>query len=275
VSGARDPRLPARVGAIGGGNMAEALLGGLLRAGMAPHELVASDPDANRRAHLERALGVRTSASNAEVAAQSDFVVLCVKPGKLAEASAGLPSGPGPLWLSILAGQTLAVLRKRLGPGARVLRAMPNTPGLIGAGISALAEDPERSADELGAAQAVLGALGEVVLVPEPLLDVVTGLSGSGPAYVFLFIEALTRAGIREGLSPEVSQTLVQATVLGAARLLRETGLPPALLRERVTSPGGTTQAGLTALADAGFEDALGAAVRAATARSRQLADPT
>jgi len=275
MSPAPDPRLPASVGSIGGGNMAEALLGGLLRAGMAARQLLASDPDPARRRHLEQALGVRTTESNAEVAGASAFVVLCVKPGKLAEAAAGLPQGPGPLWLSILAGQTLAVLQRRLGPGARVMRAMPNTPGLIGAGISALADDPARAPGELAAAQAVLGALGEVVLVPEPLLDAVTGLSGSGPAYVFLFIEALTRAGVREGLSADVSQQLAQATVLGAARLLRETGLPPALLRERVSSPGGTTLAGLAALADAGFEDALGAAVHAATARSRQLADPT
>lgn len=158
-------------------------------------------------------------------------------------------------------------------PGdSRVVRAMPNTPALIGAGISALASDSGAGAEDLERAGVVLGAVGDVVRVPERLLDAVTGLSGSGPAYVYLFIEALCEAGIREGLPASVARDLAVQTVVGAASMVRETGEHPALLRERVTSPGGTTAAGLAALEQGGLRAALLAAVEAATARSRELA---
>jgi pyrroline-5-carboxylate reductase len=148
---------------------------------------------------------------------------------------------------------------------------MPNTPALIGAGITAVASDSGAEPADLERACAVLRAIGEVVQVPEAALDAVTGLSGSGPAYVFLFIEALTEAGVREGLSSATARALALETVLGAARLAAESGEHPAVLRERVTSPGGTTIAGLAALEDGGFRAALFAAVRAATQRSREL----
>jgi pyrroline-5-carboxylate reductase len=266
-------QLPETVGTIGAGNMAEAILRGLLRAGMRPDQLLASDPDPARRGHVSHELGVRVTNSNGEVAQQSSVAVLAIKPAQVEEATADLPSGGNPLFLSVVAGCRIATLKRFLGPRARIVRAMPNTPALIGSGISALAHDSGIPDEDVRQAEAVLAAVGRVVQVPEPLLDAVTGLSGSGPAYAFLFIEALTEAGVREGFSRAVAQELAVETVLGAARLIRESGEPPAVLRERVTSPGGTTVAGLAALERAGFRSAVLAAVKAATARSRELGE--
>jgi pyrroline-5-carboxylate reductase len=263
-------RLPKTVGTIGAGNMAEAILRGLVRAGMAPDALFAADPDATRRDALAR-LGVRTTQSNAEVAAAAELVVLAVKPQQLESAAATLPHDAGPLYLSIVAGATTAALRRLLGSASRIVRSMPNTPALIGAGITAVASDTGGDPADLERACAVLRAVGEVVQVPESALDAVTGLSGSGPAYVYLFIEALTEAGVREGLGVATARALALETVHGAARLARESGEHPALLRERVTSPGGTTVAGIAALEAHGFRSAIFEAVRAATARSREL----
>ncbi len=265
--------LPKTVGTIGGGNMAEAILQGLLQAGLDAEQLMAADPDPARREHLQSQLGVRTSDSNAQVAAACELLVLAVKPAHLERATGELPHDGGPLYVSIVAGRTLATLRRLLGAGSRIVRAMPNTPALIGAGITAIADDPGAAPEDLERASAVLHAIGEVVRVPEPQLDAVTGLSGSGPAYIYLIVESLTEAGIREGLPAAVARQLATETLLGAARMVRESGEHPALLRERVTSPGGTTAAGLAALEDAGLRSALLAAVRAATARSRQLAE--
>jgi pyrroline-5-carboxylate reductase len=263
--------LPKRVGTIGAGNMAEAILRGLIRAGMPAGSLVASDPDAARREHLERSLGIRSTDLNAEVVRDADLVVIAVKPAHLDRALADLPRDAAPLFLSIVAGIPLATLRDRLGTGARVVRSMPNTPALIGAGITALAEDPETTPLDLDRAESVLGAVGRVVRVPERMLDAVTGLSGSGPAYVYLVVEALAEAGVREGIPTAVARELAVETALGAARMVRESGEHPAVLRERVTSPGGTTAAGLAELETHGLRAALLAAVRAATRRSREL----
>ncbi|HXZ86211.1 MAG TPA: pyrroline-5-carboxylate reductase [Myxococcota bacterium] len=265
--------LPKSVGTIGAGNMAEAILRGLLRAGLSADQLCASDPDPERRRAV-RELGVHATESNAEVAERAEVVVLAVKPQQLERAAHTLPRDGGPLYLSIVAGATSAALRRLLGAGARIVRSMPNTPALVGAGISAVASDSGAEPADLERACAILRAVGEVVQVPESALDAVTGLSGSGPAYVFLFVEALTEAGVREGLSTEIARALALETVHGAARLARETGEHPALLRERVTSPGGTTSAGLAALEAGGFRAALLAAVRAATQRSRELGKP-
>jgi len=263
--------LPKSVGTIGAGNMAEAILRGLLRAGMQPDQLIASDPDPARREHIAQELGVRTTESNSDVASSCELVVLAVKPAHLEAATAELPREGAPLYVSIIAGCRLATLRGLLGKNARIVRVMPNTPALIGAGISALASDGDLPAQEVEQATNVLAAVGRVVHLPEPLLDAVTGLSGSGPAYVYAFIEALTEAGVREGLPAGIAQELAAETVLGAARLLRESGEQPALLRERVTSPGGTTLAGLSALEQGGLRAAVFEAVRAASARSREL----
>jgi pyrroline-5-carboxylate reductase len=263
--------LPKSAGTIGAGNMAEAVLRGLVRGGLAADALIASDPDADRRTYLAKTLGVRTTAHNAEVVRSSDVVVIAVKPGQLETALRNLPTEPSPLYVSVVAGRTLADLRALLGAQARVTRTMPNSPALIGAGITALAVDPQTGDSDLDQAEAVLRAVGQVVRVPEAQLDAVTGVSGSGPAYVYTFVEALTDAAVREGLPVDIARSLVVETVLGSANLLRETGEHPAVLRDRVTSPGGTTVAGLAALEAAGFRTALLGAVHAATARSREL----
>ncbi|MEX2208434.1 MAG: pyrroline-5-carboxylate reductase [Myxococcota bacterium] len=262
--------LPGSVGTIGAGNMAEAILRGLLKAGMSPSALCASDPDAGRRQRMSE-LGVRASADNLDVVRSSELVVLAVKPQQLDAASATLPRDGGPLYLSIVAGATSSSLRKRLGAGARVVRSMPNTPALIGAGVTAVANDTGVGAADLALACAVLRAVGSVVQVPEAALDAVTGLSGSGPAYVFAFVEALTEAGVREGLPLETARALALATVHGAAKLALDSGEDPAVLRARVTSPGGTTVAGLAALTEGKFREAVLSAVRAATKRSKEL----
>ena len=263
--------LPRTVGTVGAGNMAEAILHGLLQAGLRPDQLMASDPDPARREHVTTHLGVPTTDSNAEVSAFAELVVLAVKPGQLEAAASTLPRDSGPLFVSIAAGVTLATLRRHLGASARVVRAMPNTPALIGEGITAIAADPAADPADLERAESVLRAVGKVLRVPESQLDPVTGLSGSGPAYVYLFIEALTEAGIHEGLSAAAARDLAVQTTLGAARMVQTSGEHPAVLRERVTSPGGTTVAGLAALEDGGLRAAIMAAVRAATARSREL----
>jgi len=262
--------LPRSVATIGAGNMAEAIIVGLLRAGMAPESLRASDPDPGRRQRM-RELGVRATESNVEVAQASELVVLAVKPQQLEAAAATLPRDGGPIYLSIIAGATTATLRRLLGAKARVVRSMPNTPALVGAGITAVASDGGLEPADLERACAVLRAVGAVVLVPESALDAVTGLSGSGPAYVFAFIEALTEAGVHEGLPLATARALALETVHGAARLAIASGEDPAVLRERVSSPGGTTLAGLAALSVAGFREAVLAAVRAATERSKVL----
>jgi pyrroline-5-carboxylate reductase len=268
--------LPKSVGTIGAGNMAEAVLRGLVRRGVAADALIASDPDVDRRNYLAKALGVRTTEHNPEVVRSSDVVVIAVKPAQLEVALRDLPAERSPLYVSVVAGRTLADLRTLLSTGARVIRTMPNTPALIGAGITALAVDPQTGDSDLDQAEAVLRAVGRVVRVPEAQLDAVTGVSGSGPAYVYTFVEALTDAAVREGLPLDIARSLVVETVLvetvlGSASLLRETGEHPAVLRDRVTSPGGTTSAGLAALEAGGFRTAVLGAVRSATARSREL----
>jgi pyrroline-5-carboxylate reductase len=262
--------LPRAIGTIGAGQMAEAILRGLIAGGHPPAELFASDPLPERRAHLQSALGIRVTQDNAELADRVDLAVLAVKPSQLETAAQGL--GTRPLYVSILAGRTLADLRRVLGPKARVVRAMPNTPALIGQAASALAAPPGLAEEEVALAEALLRKVGDVVRVPEGLLDAVTALSGSGPAYAYVFLEALTEAGVGEGLDAATARRLATRTLLGAAALALHTGEHPALLRERVSSPAGTTVAGLAALEAGGFRPAIMAAVRAAADRARALA---
>jgi pyrroline-5-carboxylate reductase len=258
-----------RLALVGGGRMGEALLGGLLAAGWAePAELVVVEPVAARRDELsDRYPGVGLSAD--PVAA--DGVVVAVKPDQVDDVCrqlAGLEVGRV---LSIAAGVTLARLESALAPSTPVVRAMPNTPALVGAGAAAIAGGALAGPDDLDWAEGILGAVGMVVRVKEPLLDAVTGLSGSGPAYVFLVAEALIEAGVLAGLPRETATALTVATLAGSARLL-ESGDDPAALRAAVTSPGGTTAAGLRELEDRATRAAFIAAVSAAAERSRQLA---
>jgi pyrroline-5-carboxylate reductase len=264
-----------RIGFIGGGAMAEALAGGLIAAGVAPGRILASDVDAGRRDRLRSALGVASCDDNARVARESDLVVIAVKPGLVETALEGAGGAARPLWISIAAGVPLARLARALPAQARIVRAMPNTPALVRAGATGLCGNAAAGPADLALARELFEAVGMVWLaVREEQLDAVTGLSGSGPAYVFALLEALTTAGERAGLPREAAGRLALQTVFGAAKLALETGLAPETLRKQVSSPGGTTLAGLERLQALGFGAALEAAVEAATRRARELAQP-
>jgi pyrroline-5-carboxylate reductase len=262
-----------RLALLGGGRMGEALMAGLLDAGWEAESVAIAEIDPERRRSLEqRFVDVRVAPSAAWAAAEADVVVVAVKPGDvpdvLGQCLTTLKADA--LVLSIAAGVTLETLEEAV-PDRPVVRAMPNTAALVRKGAAAIA--PGRLADEthLAAAERILGAVGVVVRVPEPLLDAVTGLSGSGPAYVFLVAEALVEAGVLVGLPRETAATLVQQTLLGAAVLLADGDEGPEALRAAVTSPGGTTAAGLARLEARGVRAALLEAVEAATRRSREL----
>jgi pyrroline-5-carboxylate reductase len=249
---------------VGGGRMGEALVGGLLAAGWDGIGVV-EKIDA-RRDELTARFPSITVLRDVEPA---EGAVVAVKPNDVHEACVAL--GGTKRVLSIAAGVPIAALEDALGAGTAVVRAMPNTPALVGAGAAAIAGGSAATDDDLVWAESILGAVGDVVRVPESLLDAVTGLSGSGPAYVFLVAEALIDAGVLNGLPRDVSVALATQTLLGAARLLAETGEGPEALRAQVTSPGGTTAAGLRALESAGVRAAFLDAVSAATQRSKEL----
>jgi pyrroline-5-carboxylate reductase len=247
--------------------MGGALLAGLLGAGWTPERLtVVEAVEARRRELVEQFPGVGVAAEPP----RGGGAVLAVKPGDVPTAAAALAAAGVERVVSIAAGVRLATLEGSL-PGVPVVRAMPNTPALVGAGVTAIAAGTSAGEADLAWAEEVLGAVGRVVRVGEPLLDAVTGLSGSGPAYVFLVAEALVDAGVLVGLPRDLSTTLALQTLLGAARLLVETGEGPEALRAAVTSPGGTTAAGLRVLESAGVRAAFLDAVSAATERSKQL----
>jgi pyrroline-5-carboxylate reductase len=260
---------------VGGGKMGEALVAGLIRTGWAtPAALAVVETDAARRAQVAAQHGdvqVVDSPDAVDGAARSGGAVLAVKPADAEGACASLRAVGSPRVLSIVAGVTLRSLQSWLGGTTAVVRAMPNTPALIGGGAAAIAAGLTAAAEDLAWAQGVLEAVGTVVVVSEEALDAVTGLSGSGPAYVFLLAEALIDAGVLAGLARPVAKQLAVQTLLGSARLLAETGDEPALLRAAVTSPGGTTAAGLRALEAGGVRHAVLEAVAAATRRSAEL----
>lgn len=264
------------LGLIGGGLMGTALIKGLLKQGYPADTIYVAEPDPSRRQLLAE-LGVELFADSqgmlgALTRRKADGVILAVKPQNVPEAVAGLNLAGLPL-LSIVAGYKVAALEALLPAGTKVLRAMPNTPALIGAGITALALGAESGTAEQAWAEKILRSLGRVVLVPESLMDAVTGLSGSGPAYVYLLIEALIDGGVLAGLPRNLARELAVATVLGSARMVAETGEHPAVLRDMVTSPGGTTITGLYALEEAGFSGQVMKAVLAAAERSRVLGE--
>ncbi|HEX2575728.1 MAG TPA: pyrroline-5-carboxylate reductase [Aquihabitans sp.] len=253
---------------VGGGKMGEALVGGLLAAGWAaPDAVTVVEPDAGRRAVLaERFPGLAV----AEEPVAAAGALVAVKPQHVAGVCAALGRLGTPRILSIAAGIRLATMEAEVPEGTAVVRAMPNTPSLVGEGAAAIAGGVGADDDDLRWAEGVLGAVGTVVRVDEAQLDAVTGLSGSGPAYVFLVAEALVDAGVLEGLTRPVATDLAVQTLKGAAALLA-TGRPAAELRGEVTSPGGTTAAGLLALESAAVRAAFAAAVSASAARAREL----
>jgi pyrroline-5-carboxylate reductase len=257
-----------RLAVMGGGRMGEALVRGLLSSGWAsPDQLLVVELQAERRRELTDLL---TGVTMTEAAEPAEGVVLAVKPGDVEGACRqAVAAGAGRL-LSIAAGVPLSKLEAWAG-GVPVVRAMPNTPALVACGAAAISPGTAAGAEDLDWAEAVLSAVGTVERVPERLLDAVTGLSGSGPAYVYLVVEALVDAGVAAGLPRRVSRALVRQTVLGSARLLVESGEEPEFLRAAVTSPGGTTAAGLRVLESRAVRGAFLEAVAAATARSIEL----
>lgn len=263
-----------RLALLGGGRMGEALVAGLLDGGWEPDTIAVAEVDADRRRQLEeRFPGVRVAPSPAWAVADADVVIVAVKPVDLADAlEQATPSlGDDTLVLSIAAGVPIAVL-EAAASGRPVVRAMPNTPALVGRAATAIAGGPSATEAHLALAEGILGAVGIVVRVPEAHLDAVTGLSGSGPAYLFLVAEALIEAGVLAGLPRPTADALVRQTMLGSALLLAD-GENPERLRAAVTSPGGTTAAGLHALETRGVRAAFLDAVRAAADRSRELGE--
>lgn len=263
-----------QIGFVGGGNMAGALLAGLLRKGLAtPDRLVVSDPLASRRELLGREFGVVVTAENQTAVRGADIVVLCVEPQVLDDVLTELePSIQShPLMISVAAGYPLSRVQAKLAGAARLVRAMPNTPSAIGVGVTALSLAAGLSASDRQAAEQLFESVGTVVVVEERLMDAVTGLSGSGPAYVFAMVEALADGGVLAGLPRATAQQLAAQTVAGAARMVLEQGEHPAVLKDRVASPGGTTIAGLSRLEQGRLRATLISAVEAATQRSQEL----
>jgi pyrroline-5-carboxylate reductase len=264
-----------RIGFVGSGAMAEAMLGGLQAAGIEGKSISATDVDAARRERLHQLLHIATSDDNAWLLERSDLVVLAVKPAivpSVLEGLAGHPRLGEVLWVSIAAGVPIERLEAALPKGARVIRSMPNTPALVRAGATAIYANAHASEADRAAACSLFESVGSCWEAPEEaLLDAVTGLSGSGPAYVFAFLEALADAGEAEGLPRAVAAQLAGQTVYGAALLARESSRTPQDLRRQVSSPGGTTLAGLAELDAADFHGAVQRAVRAATRRAGEL----
>jgi pyrroline-5-carboxylate reductase len=264
-----------RWGFIGSGKMATALVKGMLRSGIAAAEAIsASDPVAAARTSLASETGASVFERSHPVVERSDVLVLAVKPQSMNQVFSELRPviRPAHLVVSVAAGITIRSIVQGLGPSIRVIRVMPNTPALVGEGASAYALGPSVSPDDEAVVKALLDSVGQTVRVAEPLLDAVTGLSGSGPAFVYLVIEALSDGGVKAGLPRDVATLLAAQTVLGAARMVRETGLHPGVLKDQVASPGGTTIAGMLALERAGVRGALMDAVEAAARRSAELA---
>ncbi len=258
---------------LGGGNMANALIGGMLKQGFAAGDIEVIDPGADARARLSAAYAVNCHASADALPATPDVLILAVKPQQMKEAVAPFAGKLGQaLVISIAAGLDMAALSRWLGGHARIVRCMPNTPALIGAGLTGLCAQPEVSADQRAAADRILRAVGTTVwLDDEAKMDGVTAISGSGPAYVFLFIEALHQAATDLGFTPEQARQLAIETVQGAAALAAQSTEPAATLRERVTSKGGTTEAALRTMAERGVKEGIIAGCLAAEARGREL----
>ena len=279
-----------KLGFIGGGNMAEALMLGLVEGGIfKPAELVASDVDPRRRQTIKRRLKIETTADNRAVLRESRAILLAVKPQNIDEVLRDLATvfAPGPpgatqparpialkdrLFISIAAGITLGRFTAALGPQARVVRVMPNAPAMVGQGMAALVRAPGASKADLSFALRLFRAVGDAVaLDDEQLLDAVTALSGSGPAYVYLFVKALADSGVAEGLPSDLAVRMALKTLRGAEENMRRSTMDAAELIRVVASPGGTTEAALRKFAESGFSDIVGQALHAAAQRSREL----
>ncbi len=256
---------------LGAGAMGEALINGLLQSKLVvPEQIRVYDICPSRRGQLKQVYGLEIITEREELPAVADIVILAVKPQNIEEALAGLQFPKNLLFISIVAGLTLARLENILGEIALV-RVMPNTPALVGEGISALAANNFVSQQDLKKALTIFTSVGRALVLPEEQLDAVTGLSGSGPAYIYLIIEAMADAGVRQGLPRAVAMQLAAQTVLGAAQMVMTTGEHPGVLKDKVTSPAGTTIAGLTILEERCVRGAMIRAVEAACLRAQSL----
>lgn len=267
-------KLDKTIGFVGAGNMAEALIRGLLRGGHCePAQIGGSAPRAERTKELRDRYGIFTTTQNRELCERSQIVVLAVKPQIFNKVLDEIADSirPEALVVSIAAGVPIAAIEERLRPGTRVVRTMPNTPALVDAGATAIARGPHATDADLENARRIFDAVGITVVLDEVQLDAVTGLSGSGPAYIFLILEALADAGVKVGMSRRTAQLLAAQTVLGSAKMLLETNEHPGRLKDMVTSPGGTAITGLHVLEHGGVRTTLIDAVEAATRRSREL----
>lgn len=268
------PEFPLAVGFLGAGQMATALAVGWAKAGLLDvRNSLAADPYPDARAKFRAATGVTAGESNRAVVGACDVVVLAVKPQVLPDVLAEVKPAirPAHLFVSIAAGVTLKTLSDALGGSTRLVRVMPNTPCLVGASASGFSAGASATSDDAALVERLFGAVGVAHRVPEHLLDAVTGLSGSGPAFVYLFIESLADGGVKCGLPRAVAQALAAQTVLGAAKMVLETGQHPGALKDAVASPGGTTIAGLHALEKGAFRAAAMDAVEAASKRAQEL----
>ena len=262
------------IGFLGAGKMATALARGFVRGELViPREIIASDPHDAARKYFAAEVGAKTVAVNAEVAKFANVLILATKPDQVPAALAEISGAftKNHLLISIAAGVTLAKLEGALPAGSHVIRVMPNTPALVGEAASAFALGKAATAADGELAKKLLSAVGVAIQVKEPLLDAVTGLSGSGPAYVYQFIEALSDGGVASGLPRDIATKLAAQTVLGAAKMVLETGQHPGALKDQVTSPGGTTIEGLHELEKGKMRAAVMSAVRAATEKSKKL----
>ena len=263
-----------RVGFLGGGNMGEALMKGLVAANLVPpRAILAADVRDDRLRELERQYGLTVARDNRALVRDSDVVVLAVKPQIMDPVLRDVAGEmtPAKLFISVAAGVSTARIRSSVGKPVRLIRVMPNTPALVLEGVTAVARAEGLEPGDLDVATELFNAVGRVVVLDETAMDAVTGLSGSGPAYVALVIEALADGGVNMGLDRATALALATQTVVGAAKLLQQTALHPGALKDMVSSPGGTTIAGVAALEAGGLRAALMAAVERATTRSREL----
>ena len=265
-----------RIAFIGGGNMARSLIGGLLKTGVAASAITVAEPRADARQELGREFGIASYAENRLAAADADVLVLAVKPQIMPAIHAELLDTlvrQRPMLISIAAGVRIDQLERWFGHALPIVRCMPNTPSLIGAGATGLFANRRTSPEQRAKAQHIMDAVGLTRWVEdESLMDTVTAVSGSGPAYFFAMVEALEHAAFAQGMSRETARALAAQTCLGAGRMLVESGEDPGVLRQRVTSPNGTTQAALESLAADHFAQSVAHAVAAATRRGAELA---
>jgi pyrroline-5-carboxylate reductase len=266
-------KIDKSIGFLGAGNMAEALLRGLLRGHADAERICASGPRAERMLELRERYQIQTTVDNLVLVDVSEVIVLAVKPQIMRKVLDQIADRmrPDALVVSIAAGIPIAAIEARLRPGTRVIRTMPNTPALVDAGATAISAGAHATKDDLTFAKRIFDAVGVSVVLDEVQLDAVTGLSGSGPAYIFLILEALADAGVKVGLSRRTATLLAAQTVLGSAKLLLETKEHPGMLKDMVTSPGGTAITGLHTLEQGGLRTTLIDAVEAATKRSHEL----